>query len=375
MTVYSQAATEAVPLQSDGLSKARCARAGEYPSRRLPSAGRPGRPAAARDPRACGTRPPNGRQRGLTFVEVMIALAIGLIVTLGAIQIFVSSKQAFRANEALARIQENGRFALHFLKQDVRGAAFFGCADRVTVNNVVTGATVNFNGPGTQGAEGGAGAPDAITLRMAVSNSGLTVSQPMPNTSAALFLTNYDSIQEGDVLIVTDCEAADIFMVTNSNFNAAGLVHNAGIDRNGLQNTTQFMSRSYGTNAIVFKMTQRDYQIAGNGLQRSINGAPAETLVDDVVGMQLEYGVDTDNNEVPNAYLDAAEIDGDVNYNWNEVLSIRLRLLLRSKADRVVEAPQTQIWDFDGDGTLDPAPDRRMYQQFTALVGVRNRLP
>lgn len=318
-------------------------------------------------------------QRGLTMVEVMIALALGLILTLGAVQIFVSSKQGYRANEALARIQENGRYALHFIGKDIRGAAFWGCAQNVEVNNVVNGGTsVNFDGDSVQGGEGGAGVPDSITLRMANQNSGINVTDPMPNTAANLFLTNTTGIQQGDIMVVTDCESADIFMVTTNNVNNSNVQHNSGVEVDGIQNDTAEMSKSYGTDAIAFSASERTYRINNNALERVINGAPAEVMVDDIVDMQLTYGVDYDNNEVPDAYLQANQIpdnDSDGDPDWHQVLSVRLQLLARSGEDNIADSPQTQVWDFNGDGSLEQAPDRRLYQQFTATFGVRNRLP
>jgi len=316
------------------------------------------------------------RQCGLTLVEVMIALALGLILTLGAVQIFVSSKQGYRANEALARIQENGRYALHFIKQDIRSTAFFGCAQDAEVNNVVDGGAtgIDFDGEPIEGGDGGAGVPDSITLRMANQNSGVNVVQPMPTVSANLFLTATDEFQEGDILIVTDCESAEIFMITNNNTNNDNLAHNSGVNVNGISNTTQNFSKQYTTDAIAFTASETTYGINNNGLQRIVNGS-AERLVDDIVDLQLTYGVDTDNNEVPNAYLSATQIDANAAYAWSEVHSVRIQLLARSREDNIVDAPQAQVWDFDGDGTLDTAPDRRMYQQFAATVGLRNRLP
>ena len=313
-------------------------------------------------------------QRGVTLVEMMLAMSIGLVLTLGAVQIFVSSKQAYRANDALARIQENGRYALNFLKRDIRAAGFWGCAEDVEVNNVVVGTDVDFDASATIGVENGAGQPDSITLRMANRNSGVNVVQQMPKVSANLFLSSTDDVQEGDIMIVTDCESADIFMVTNNNNLNDNLAHNSGVVVAATENSTQKMSKSYGTDAIAFSAVQREYEVVNGMLQRSTNGRPAEELVDDIADLQLRYGVDSDNNEVPNAYLTAGQIDGSATYSWDEVMSIRIRLLARSREDGIVESPMTQLWDFDGDGNLDPAPDRRLYQQFTATVGVRNRL-
>lgn len=65
--------------------------------------------------------------RGFTLVELMIAMVIGLIISIGVVQIFGSNRATYQLDESLARAQENGRFALEFLTQDVRHAGNLGC--------------------------------------------------------------------------------------------------------------------------------------------------------------------------------------------------------------------------------------------------------
>ena len=50
------------------------------------------------------------RQLGLTMVELMVALAIGSFLIIGAIQIYNQSRQAFVINESIARVQEKAQF-------------------------------------------------------------------------------------------------------------------------------------------------------------------------------------------------------------------------------------------------------------------------
>ena len=42
-------------------------------------------------------------QRGMTLVELMIALVLGLVVTSAVIEIFLSSKQMYRVQDAPTR--------------------------------------------------------------------------------------------------------------------------------------------------------------------------------------------------------------------------------------------------------------------------------
>lgn len=66
------------------------------------------------------------RMRGVSLIELMIALVIGSILLIGALSVFVSSRNTFRVNETLARIQENARFALDIMEPDLRLASFWG---------------------------------------------------------------------------------------------------------------------------------------------------------------------------------------------------------------------------------------------------------
>ncbi|HEX6998942.1 MAG TPA: PilW family protein [Gammaproteobacteria bacterium] len=80
----------------------------------------------ARSPRALRTR--RGRGAGLTLVELMVALAVGALLMLGAVELFVQGLRAFRVAESVARLQENARFALDVLENDVQMAGYFALA-------------------------------------------------------------------------------------------------------------------------------------------------------------------------------------------------------------------------------------------------------
>jgi type IV pilus assembly protein PilW len=66
------------------------------------------------------------RQGGLSLIELMIALLVGLLLLGGLIQIYVSSKQGYNAQEQLARMQESGRFAMDLITRDLRRAGYWG---------------------------------------------------------------------------------------------------------------------------------------------------------------------------------------------------------------------------------------------------------
>ncbi|MCC8995396.1 MAG: prepilin-type N-terminal cleavage/methylation domain-containing protein [Candidatus Contendobacter sp.] len=63
-------------------------------------------------------------QRGLTLVEILVALMISAFLIAGVIQLFIGSKQTYRGHDALSRIQENGRFVMDKMASDIRMAGY-----------------------------------------------------------------------------------------------------------------------------------------------------------------------------------------------------------------------------------------------------------
>src|SRR5512138_738826 len=70
------------------------------------------------------------RQTGMTLIELMVALAIGAFLMIGAITVFMQSRTTFRLNDSISRLQENARFALEALEPDIRMAHYWGLTAR-----------------------------------------------------------------------------------------------------------------------------------------------------------------------------------------------------------------------------------------------------
>lgn len=67
--------------------------------------------------------------RGVSLIELMVALAIGTLLILGLVQVFGASRTAYQLSSGLGRVQENGRFALDMLQRDIRMAGHMGCVN------------------------------------------------------------------------------------------------------------------------------------------------------------------------------------------------------------------------------------------------------
>lgn len=67
------------------------------------------------------------RSEGFALVELMVALTLGLLLSLALIQIFLSAKDTYQSQTASAQLQEDARFVLNKLAQDIRMVGTFGC--------------------------------------------------------------------------------------------------------------------------------------------------------------------------------------------------------------------------------------------------------
>jgi type IV pilus assembly protein PilW len=68
----------------------------------------------------------SGNQHGLSLVELMVSLAVGLLVTGIVIAMFSQSKRSFNQDNAVSVMQENGRFALQILQNEIMHAGLAG---------------------------------------------------------------------------------------------------------------------------------------------------------------------------------------------------------------------------------------------------------
>lgn len=67
-------------------------------------------------------------QRGVSLIELMVAITIAMLVTLGLIQIFGASRASSQMQEGLSRVQENGRFITQQMQRQFRMVGYSGCA-------------------------------------------------------------------------------------------------------------------------------------------------------------------------------------------------------------------------------------------------------
>ncbi|MFT5503556.1 MAG: type IV pilus assembly protein PilW [Gammaproteobacteria bacterium] len=338
-------------------------------------------------------------QKGISFVEILVSLVISLFLLGGIIQVYIGNKAAYTFSNSISRVQENGRYALDVMTQDLRMAGFWGCAvfDAADTSNMTSNLDPNGDGYDAaiydfinQDAIGGTdndglNGSDSLTLRGAKPTQ-VNVHPPYNvSTSAMLHVTANDQIEEGDIVVVSNCLGADIFQVTNTtnstNASQNAVVHNTGSGSPGNFNpdscqggNAHCLSQTYGADSAMFELQTVTYTIAAGesgepALFRAENGVDAE-LIDGIENMQVLYGIDTDDDDYPNQYMDGTTLAANAAVSSVDIISIRLMLLVRSDDQFVVEEPQS--YTFNGD--LVVADDRRLRQVYSTTIALRNRV-
>src|SRR5262249_181090 len=110
--------------------------------------------------------------RGMTLVELMVAMTIGLALTVVIAQLFLGSKAAFNSTDSLSRLQENARYAMTLLACESRSARLLSDPRNWQTPQIIFPSTA----PAITGTDGGvvssSGVPDSITVRYQGSGTG-----------------------------------------------------------------------------------------------------------------------------------------------------------------------------------------------------------
>lgn len=271
-----------------------------------------------------GAARPMTYQAGLTILELMISMSLGLLLVVGIGTVYVGSNQTYRVQEDHARIQENGRYTLEAIGRSLRQA---GYAD-IPISPIAT--KTSFTGT-------------AI--------SGLDTACPPTGTKVTDVLTvQYDGIA-GE----KDCQDGTI---------AAGefVQHTYYVDNNVL--------RCKATRGATAPTPPTACPAAGTGIQ----------LVPNVEDLQILYGIDTDTPGTPPPESADQYVAAPTAAQRPQVVSARVCVRIRSDNIGISGTAQRYL---NCDGALGistgaaaftTAADSRLRRTFVATFNLRNRV-
>lgn len=109
-----------------------------------------------------------GRQKGLSLIELMVAMILGLLLVLVIGNVYLAGRQSFRDQDESARVQETGRFVLDMISRVVMET---GRADISPDNTLLTYAGISGAGLALDGTNGAGGTPDTLIVRYSSANA------------------------------------------------------------------------------------------------------------------------------------------------------------------------------------------------------------
>ena len=370
-------------------------------------------------------------ERGLTLVELMVSIALGLLVIGAVLYVYLGSKGAYRTNKSTSRVQEAGRFGLDAMLRDIRQAGFIGCGSRLSLadfqaqgiyqlatpklnvmapgQSVVGYATAAWAKPANLTVQPLTNTDDVVELQVGYGGSVQMVKDP-DLTVPALYLANNcgAKVKMDNYLLVSSCTVATLVRVSNqppataaqcptSGVVAGGVeVDYAAADTNGATVNTFPASGSHALSAVaqssptltslpnvqsfddvVYYVGQVASGARPPALYRysatAAAAAPAgaggsEEIIDHVENLCALYGV---SNAGAVTYENAAAVTAA--NAWASVVSVRISLLAVGDENGVVDAPQPALpWCA---GTLAiGATDTHYHQVFTATAALRDHL-
>lgn len=259
--------------------------------------------------------------RGLTLVELMVAMALGLLITLAAISTLLISQQGFRSVDATSQLRDNARFATDLIRRVVLQAGFLNTEYTVDRGHAFTLTSTNAepNLKGFNNAKYSQGLVIGTTNSVATGSRGLNGSD-MLVIRYQIGSTSRDGIADGTMI------------------NCAGMSENQIPTDRAERLTSVFHIDTSSSGEPSLMCTYRD-EVSGTW-----NTQP---LIEGVEALQILYGTfGVTPNSAPTTptastvtpaserYLRADQmvVSGNLsatNQNWARVRAVRIGMVMR----------------------------------------------
>lgn len=325
------------------------------------------------------------RQSGMTLVEIMVAMVVGMIITAAMLLLFANaSTQGQNIQRASSHI-ENGRYATEYLRDELSLAGYFGESVApgrhpdpalsyyvspdpcdATPDGFFTAAT-GYLFPTPVRGYAATEALDCLSNRRAGTDAlairRLDV-QAVP--AAGLAAANAQPYLQTSFCTTDPVTTKLIFDTDKSKFTLKAL------DCTATNTVRAYVSRVYfvadclrcgsGGDSIP---TLKRLDLVGSDLV-------VTPLVEGVESMRLEYGFDTDADGNADTYLTAPTVAGETSH-WENVMALRLHLIVRS-TEQAAGAGLATAQDFDlgAAGTVSTAADGFVRRAYTSSIRLAN---
>jgi len=347
-------------------------------------------------------------QAGLSMIELMVGMTIGLIGTVIISSALVSNEDFKRRTTSTSDAQINGTLALYAIERDLRMAGFgfantnaFGCSNVTYSHTSFSGAYPTWGllpSVITDGGAVSAGATASDSIRLvyatevARSTAGvLAATQAAGAASFSLVDTtgfNGSVTTRGDLVVAVSGTTCSLHQVTAL----------AGTTVNTASGTAPFngtASPGYASGAYLFNLglpVVRSYSVGTNqSLQMldvfatsSSNSAPSvsstpTTITSGIVDLQAQYGLDTNGDLIIDSYSNTTPTTAA---GWAQVLAVRVAVLVRAGTYIRPDTPggacsattTAPSWSGGTHYMSDGLPSCYKYRSFETVVPLRNMI-
>jgi type IV pilus assembly protein PilW len=278
----------------------------------------------------------SSKQNGFTLIELMISLALGLVLSAGVVQVMISNNSTERLNRSIASAQENGRFIIARLRNDLIMTGRYDIL-RPELNTSV----------------------DVVVEAAFVHNNPIPVVGDFSNA-----LTK--GVVEGAGT------ASDTLMIAlQASQDCRGELHGYGPPL-GPVNEEFMVVNEYFLEGTSLKCRGFDGRKL-RGVKAGVVDDTSYTLLDDVVSFQVQYGVtdniaSQDNSARPVKFIDADTL-GAEKAAGALVVAIRIALLIKADSDVLISpVPKFKLLN---EAPIQPS-EKRLYKQFETTITLRN---
>jgi type IV pilus assembly protein PilW len=318
------------------------------------------------------------RQRGLSLIELMIAITLGLMILAAMVLVFANTSAARNEVDRTARQIENGRYAIELLREDIQLAGYFG---EINIQLIAVPAAI----------------PDPCSTVLAEWTGAMKLHVQGVNNFTAGNLSCLTAALAAAALPTVKANT-DVIIIRRVKTCVAGAAGCDTIDANkpylqvplcNTETATHELSLFPGTFAHTIKdcatpAVLRPYVVyfyyvgTDNTLNRAtFDPNPAALfpiteftpLVDGIENLQIEYGVDADNNGSADSYQAASAMTvGD----WANVMTVQINLLAQNTeiSPRYTDTKTYNLGTSGGD--VGPFLDGRRRNVYSALVRIQN---
>jgi type IV pilus assembly protein PilW len=318
--------------------------------------------------RARTSASPRRSAKGLTLIEIMVGVAIGLIGVVAIFQAVAVWTKHTQTTSSGGDAQVAGTLALFNIERDLKqaghgfgtaGTPVMGCLVSVTDSGPPARPTFTFGLRPVEIAASAGGAPDRITVVYGDSSFYVDESIFTFSTAIGKKLQRRGGFKKGDLAVaavnpgasaatascqlveITDDTDPDGFTVAHTDLAYSSYYHAAS----AAQVTPRFntpASAPLATTGTMYNLgpqpVRNTWSIQGNrvlvrseGLQ--VQATPDLQIAEGVINLKAEYGYDTNNNgRIDDSALNVEWLRTlPAGADWRRVLAVRVAVLVRSR--------------------------------------------